>query len=182
MLEPRAETLWDIEIEKENRENHKNVDRRRRQVQTIDNNNILPSIASSPVLLASLNNTNSSIDLVFILNVRESEAFPPLLTETDVQCVESKMAQLGTFPMDFVDWPKGFLKECLKNRLQQYGQQQDLQSQKAAYETQITIVRLSITCTCNDLNPKREACSAFKGIKEQKWPEYMGTQLDGSYN
>ncbi|KAG5682233.1 hypothetical protein PVAND_011598 [Polypedilum vanderplanki] len=182
LLEPRPETLWDIEIEKENRENHKNLDRKRRQTQSIDNNNILPSIASTPVLLASLNNTNSSIDIVFVLNVRESEAFPPLLTETDVQCVESKMAQLGNFPSDIVDWQKGFLKECLKNRFQQYGQQQDLQSQKAAYETQITIVRLSITCTCNELNPKREICSTFKGLKEQRWPEYMGPQLDGSYN
>lgn len=180
MLEPRPETLWDIEIEKENRENHKNGNRRRRDQSTIVNENILPAVSSTGVLVESLNKTNDTIDFVFILNVRESEAFPPLLTPADVQCVEDKMAALGNYPSDILDWQKGFLKECLKNRL--YDQQPDITVQKSAYETQITIVRLSITCTCNDLNSSKEECSTFNNIQYQKWPEYMGVQLDGSYN
>lgn len=180
MLEPRPETLWDIEIEKENDE--KNPTRRRRR-EAINNENILPSIASTGVLLESLNKTNSSIDFVFVLNIRESEAFPPLLTQEDLNCVESKMAALGSFQSDIVDWQKGFLKECLKSRLSvTFNQQLQDTSHFPAYETQISIVRISISCTCNDLNEKREVCSTFKNIKEQKWPEFMGTQLDGSYN
>lgn len=186
MLEPRAETLWDIEIEKENDE--KSPTRRRRRREVINNENILPSIAATGVLVESLNKTtNSSIDFVFVLNIRESEAFPPLLTQDDINCVEAKMAALGSYQSDVIDWQKGFLKECLKNRLSAtFNQQlQETSSSSAhlpAYETQISIVRISISCTCNDLNEKREVCSTFKNIKEQKWPEYMGVQLDGSYN
>lgn len=184
MLEARAETLWDIEIEKENSENQKNQNRRRRRRETINNENILPSIASTGVLAESLNKTNNTIDFIFVLNVRESEAFPPLLTQDDVNCVEAKMAALANFPSDVIDWQKGFLKECLKARLSATLSQQsyDASTHFPAYETQISIVRISISCTCNDLNPNREVCSTFKNIKEQKWPEYMGVQLDGSYN
>lgn len=180
MLEARPETLWDIEIEKENYENMKNINRRRRR-EVINNDNILPSIASTGVLVETFNKTNSTIDFVFILNVRQSEAFPPLLTQEDINCVERKMADLGNFPSDVIDWQKGFLKECLKNRLSTTFNQQ-VQDSLPAYETQISIVRISISCTCNQLNEKREVCSTFKNIKEQKWPEYMGSQLDGSYN
>lgn len=179
MMEPRAETLWDIEIEKENVENHKN--RKRRSSQLL-NENVLPAVSSTGVLVESLNKTNSSIDFVFILNVRESEAFPPLLLQSDVQCVEEKMAALGSFQQasEIIEWQKNFLKECLKNRLINV-QQPEATPQRPAYETQITVIRLSITCTCNDLNPQREVCSTFKNINEQRWTEYMGNQLDGTY-
>lgn len=182
MVEPRAETLWDIEIEKENDENNKNGNRKRRASQLL-NQNILPSISSTGVLVESLNKTNSTIDFVFILNARESEAFPPLLLQSDVQCVEEKMATLGSFPQanEIIEWQKNFLKECLKSRLINMQSQEPAQP-RPAYETQITIVRLSITCTCNDLNPEKEVCSSFKNIKQQKWTEYMGNQLDGTYS
>lgn len=182
MVDARPETLWDIEIEKENDE--KNPTRRRRRREAINNENILPSIASTGVLVESLNKTtNTTIDFVFVLNIRESEAFPPLLTQDDINCVEGKMAALGSFQSDVIDWQKGFLKECLKNRLSAtFNQQLQDTSHYPAYETQISIVRISISCTCNDLNEKREVCSTFKNIKEQKWSEYMGMQLDGSYN
>lgn len=178
--EPRAETLWDMEIEKEDIENNKN--RQRRDAQLL-NQNILPSISSTGVLVESLNKTNSTIDFVFVLNVRESESFPPLLLQSDVQCVEEKMAALGSFPQAsvVVEWQKNFLKECLKNRLLSL-QESEPATPKLAYETQITVVRLSISCTCNELNPKREVCSTFKPIKEQKWTEYMGNQLDGTFS
>lgn len=182
MLEARAETLWDIEIEKENNENEKNINKRRRR-ETINNENILPSIASTGVLSQSLNKANSTIDFIFVLNVRESEAYPPLLTQDDVNCVETKMAAIANFPSDVIDWQKGFLTECLKARLATFNQQlQDTSPHFPAYETQISIVRLSISCTCNELDEKREICSSLKSIKEQKWPEYMGVQLDGAYN
>lgn len=182
MVEPRVETLWDIEIEKENDDNTKNINRRRRATQLL-NQNVLPSISSTGVLVESLNKTNSTIDFVFVLNVRESEAFPPLLLQSDVQCVEEKMAALGSFPQanEIIEWQKNFLKECLKSRLISL-QSQDPQPQKPAYETQITIIRLSIACTCNEVNPKTEVCSTFKDINQQRWTEYMGNQLDGTYS
>lgn len=180
MVEPRAETLWDIEIEKENVENNKN--RNRRDAQLL-NQNMLPSISSTGVLVESLNKTNNTIDLVFILNVRESETFPPLLLQSDVQCVDEKLATLGGFPQasEILDWQKNFLKDCLKSRLMSI-QQDEPVPQQQAYETQITVVRLSITCNCNELNLKKEVCSTFKNIKQQKWTEYMGNQLDGTYS
>lgn len=178
MVEPRAETLWDIEIEKENDENHKI--RRRRSSQLL-NQNVLPSVSSSGVLVDSLNKTNSTIDFVFVLNVRESESFPPLLLQSDVQCVEEKMTALGSFQQanELIEWQKNFLKDCLKERLKNLQPQES--QPKLAYETQITIIRLSITCTCNEINPSKEVCSSFKGIKDQRWTEYMGNQLDGTY-
>lgn len=190
VFEPRAETLWDIEIEKENTENHKNeIRRRRRRDDSINNKNILPAISSTGVLLQSLfNKSSNSIDFVFVLNVRESEAYPPLLTQPDIQCAEDKMALLGggvgnVYQNDGIDWKGNFLKECINNRIsydQQQQQGSDSFQQKPAYETQITIVRLSISCTCNDLNPKKEICSSF--ASKQKWMEYMGNQLDGTFN
>jgi hypothetical protein len=180
MVESRAETLWDIEIEKENNENRK---LRRRRSAPLLNQNILPSVSSTGVLVESLNKTNSTIDFVFLLNVRESESFPPLLLQSDVQCVEEKMSALGAFPQpsEIIEWQKNFLKDCLKSRLLNT-QFQDPLPPKLAYETQITIIRLSITCTCNDINPKKEVCSTFRNIKDQRWTEYMGNQLDGTYS
>lgn len=182
MVEPRAETLWDIEIEKENVENHKNENRRRRDAQLL-NQNVLPAVSSTGVLLESLNKTNSTIDFAFVLNVRESETYPPLLLQSDVQCVEEKLGSLGAFPQasEMIEWQKKFLKDCLTNRLSSI-QQPEIITRKQAYETQITIIRLSITCTCNELNPQREVCSTFKNINQQKWTEYMGNQLDGTYS
>lgn len=183
MVEPRAETLWDIEIEKENDENNKNGNRKRRASQLL-NQNVLPSVSSTGVLVESLSKSNSTIDFVFILNVRESESFPPLLLQTDVQCVEEKMAALGSFPQanEIVEWQKNFLKECLKSRLINNLPDPLPLPQKPAYETQITIIRLSITCTCTEINPQKEVCSTFKNINQQKWTEYMGNQLDGTYS
>lgn len=182
MVEPRAETLWDIEIEKENVENHKNGNRKRRSSQLL-NQQVLPSVSSTGVLVESLNKTNTMIDFVFLLNVRESESFPPLLLQSDIQCVEEKMSALGGFPQasEIVEWQKNFLKDCLKSRLMSFQQPEQL-SPRPAYETQITIIRLSISCTCNELNPEREVCSTFKNINQQKWTEYMGNQLDGTYS
>lgn len=179
--ELRPETLWDIEIEKENIENRRVGSRRRRDAQI--NQNVLPAVSSTGVLVETLNKSSTnSIDFVFVLNVRESEKFPPLLLQSDLQCVEERMASFRSFPPDIelIDIQKNVLKECLKSRLI------DLQSNepspsRPSYETQITIVRLSISCTCDNLNPQREVCSTFKNLKQQKWTEFMGNQLDGTY-
>lgn len=186
LVDPRRETLWDIEIEKENDENQKNINRKRRDVQL--NQNVLPAVSSTGVLVESLNRSAvNSIDFVFVLNVRESETFPPLLLPSDLRCVEERMASLSSFPaeIELIEIQKNVLKECLKNRLINSDMMSpDYQSSTASrpsYETQITIVRISISCTCNDLNPLSEVCSTFKGLKDQRWSEFMGNQLDGTY-
>lgn len=185
-MDSRPETLWDIEIEKENDENIENkkpVKRKRRDVPV--NQNVLPAVSSTGLLVESLNKTSlNSIDFVFVLNVRESETFPPLLLQSDLQCVEERIATLGAaYPpdLDLIDIQKNVLKDCLKSRLINMEMSESLLSSRPSYETQITIVRLSISCTCNDLNPAYEVCSTFKSMDEQKWKEYMGNQLDGTY-
>ena len=52
----------------------------------------LASISSTGVLMKSLNNTRSSIDFAFVLNIRESEGYPPLFTPQDLNCVEEKIS------------------------------------------------------------------------------------------
>lgn len=53
--------------------------------------NILPTIASTGVLLKSLDNTSLSLDIVFILTVRESDVYPPLFRPEDITCIEEKL-------------------------------------------------------------------------------------------
>lgn len=52
----------------------------------------LAAISSTGVLLKSLHELKSSIDFAFVLNVRESEAYPPLYQPQDLNCVEEKMS------------------------------------------------------------------------------------------
>lgn len=52
----------------------------------------LASISSTGVLLKALGNATSSLDFVFVLNIRESEAFPPLFSPQDLNCVEEKIS------------------------------------------------------------------------------------------
>lgn len=75
---------------------------RQRRQSAVD---FLPTVASTGVLVAPLpllanatgggpNGTAncSSVDLMFVLNVRESETMPPLLLPADMACVEEKLA------------------------------------------------------------------------------------------
>lgn len=71
--------------------------RRRRQspdlIQIPNNQNLLAQISSTGVLLKSLNvKAQSTLDFVFVLNVRESELYPPLITAEDMKCLEDKLA------------------------------------------------------------------------------------------
>lgn len=102
----RPETLWDLELEKEKEEQIKQADkalsassdedsgRRRRQLPDFNipnNQNLLAFISSTGVLVKTLDQTASTLDFVFILNVRESELYPPLLLAEDLKCVEDKI-------------------------------------------------------------------------------------------
>lgn len=101
----KAETLWDIELEKENeeQENHNNNEMRsssdeesRKRRDILDfaiptNQNLLAQISSTGVLLKSVDKTDSTLDLVFLLNVRESELYPPLFLAEDIKCLEEKL-------------------------------------------------------------------------------------------
>lgn len=106
----RAETLWDLELEKENEDQLKEEQqpmnpsdaedsgRKRRQTSDINipnNQNLLAQISSTGVLLKPLEanaQSTSTLDFVFVLNVRESEVYPPLLLAEDLKCLEDKMA------------------------------------------------------------------------------------------
>lgn len=103
----KAETLWDLELEKENEDqmkeaeqminpsSHEDSGRRRRQSPDLNipnNQNLLAQISSTGVLLKSLDTAQSTLDIVFVLNVRESELYPPLLLAEDLKCLEAKLA------------------------------------------------------------------------------------------
>lgn len=113
-------SLWDLEREKEERdamkkqqeqqqineilensENQENTMEQKRRKRREDNENgidsnnddwFLASISSTGVLMQSLNKTRSSIDFAFVLNIRESEAYPPLFKPQDLNCVEEKIS------------------------------------------------------------------------------------------
>lgn len=83
----RPESLWDLELEKEEYEAY----RFKRQTKDQFNADVLPAISTTGILLPPMNQTTSAIDFVFVMNVRESERYPPLLLKEDVLCVEEKM-------------------------------------------------------------------------------------------
>lgn len=106
----KAETLWDLEMEKENADQMKEAEhvnndeenvRKRRQSSDLNiptNQNLLAQVSSTGVLLKSLDTTQSRLDFVFVLNVRESELYPPLLLAEDLKCLEDK---LGVYKDEF---------------------------------------------------------------------------------
>lgn len=103
----RAETLWDLELEKENEDqmneaqqlmpqtSDEDSGRKRRQSPDLNipnNQNLLAQISSTGVLLKPLGTAQSTLDFAFVLNVRESELYPPLLLAEDLRCLEEKIA------------------------------------------------------------------------------------------
>lgn len=52
----------------------------------------LASISSTGVLLKALGNVSSSLNFAFVLNIRESEVYPPLFSPQDLSCVEEKIS------------------------------------------------------------------------------------------
>ncbi|XP_065355073.1 uncharacterized protein LOC135949436 [Calliphora vicina] len=135
----------------------------------------LASISSTGVLMKSLNNTRSSIDFAFVLNIRESEAYPPLFKPQDLNCVEEKISAYKSYTMDNQRaLRKQFLKQCLNERLV------NINPDLPKYESQLVVTRLSITCTCRSLQAG-EVCSELDDIKQQKWTEFMGNDGNGFY-
>uniref|UniRef100_A0A182PD56 FAM234A/B beta-propeller domain-containing protein n=1 Tax=Anopheles epiroticus TaxID=199890 RepID=A0A182PD56_9DIPT len=166
----------------------------------LPNENILPSIASTGVLLKSIPNPTSStttvsstgttstttaspsrstptLDYVFVMNIRESEQYPPLFLDSDLSCIQEKMQAYRTYRNeDTVQLEKKFFAQCLKARLP------DLGPQYPRYETQIIVTRLEIGCACSaDLNPAREVCSRLHSYDQQRWTQYMGNEGNGRY-
>lgn len=100
-----------------NTNNDEDSGRRRRQSSELNipnNQNLLAQITSTGVLLKPLDAAESTLDFVFVnklyyllinsfckpifdlfcgqvLNVRESEIYPPLLTAEDLKCLEGKL-------------------------------------------------------------------------------------------
>lgn len=154
----------------------------------------LASISSTGVVLKALGNATSSLDFVFVLNIRESEAFPPLFSPQDLNCVEEKISayksewklivenkfKLNTFSMlgytadNLRVLRKQFLKQCLSERLV------DVDPALPKYESQLIITRIGITCTCRSLQPG-EVCSELDHIDAQRWTEFMGNEGNGFY-
>ncbi|XP_012162014.1 uncharacterized protein LOC101461950 [Ceratitis capitata] len=197
--------LWDLEVEKEEQdaiERSKNCDystnpdslRRRRdtaaQAESDDNMEttsdgppnigesdewFLASISSTGVLLKSLNGTRSSVDFAFVLNIRESETYPPLFLPQDLSCVEEKISAYKSYTEDNLRiLRKQFLKQCLSDRLV------DVTPQVPKYESQIIVTRIGITCTCSWL-PSHMICSELDDIQTQRWTGYMGNDGHGYY-
>lgn len=141
----------------------------------------------------------SSIDFVFVLNVRESEAYPPLFLPEDLACVEDKLSayrsmtvkfsfvMLSKFflpsmrisltdfpPDDLIDLEKKILKQCLMSRIHK------IVPTQPKFESQTVVTRISISCKCGSLQPG-EICSKLNNIDNQKWTGFMGNNRNGLY-
>uniref|UniRef100_A0A182QQ69 FAM234A/B beta-propeller domain-containing protein n=1 Tax=Anopheles farauti TaxID=69004 RepID=A0A182QQ69_9DIPT len=162
-----------------------------KQPTALPNENILPSIASTGVLLKSVGGSGTgtaapptttttgspTIDYVFVMNIRESERYPPLFLDTDLSCIQEKLQAYRTYRNeDMLQLEKKFFAQCLKARLP------DLTPQYQRFETQIIITRVEIGCACSaDLNPAREVCSKLHTYDQQRWTQYMGNEGNGRY-
>ncbi|XP_052888389.1 uncharacterized protein LOC128296904 [Anopheles moucheti] len=160
-------------------------------VSPLPNENILPSIASTGVLLKSITGSTTAtpvaftialtvtptIDYVFVMNIRESEQYPPLFLDSDLSCIQEKMQAYRTYRNeDMVQLEKKFFAQCLKARLP------NLTPQYPRFETQIIVTRLEIGCGCSaELNPAREVCSKLHSYDQQRWTQYMGNEGNGRY-
>lgn len=157
--------------------------RRRRRQSSIDmpliNQNLLAFITSPGVLLAPLDNSNkvgtSTLDFVFILNVRESELYPPLLMAEDLKCVQERLTNYAAeFTANLQAIETKLLKECLSERLP------NLTPHKTQFESQIVVTHISIACTCDSMKTG-EKCSTLNRIDKQQWTEFMGNSNNGIY-
>ncbi|SPP83734.1 uncharacterized protein LOC117586183 [Drosophila guanche] len=135
----------------------------------------LASISSTGVLLKALGNASSSLDFAFVLNIRESEAYPPLFSPQDLSCVEEKISAYKSYTIDNLRvLRKQFLKQCLSERLV------DSEPALPKFESQLIVTRIGITCTCRSLQPG-EVCSELDPLDAQHWTEFMGNHGHGYY-
>lgn len=144
------------------------------------NQNLLAFITSPGVLLAPMDNGSqidgsSKLDFVFILNVRESELYPPLLMAEDLKCVQDRLNSYAVeFTANLQAIETKLLKECLNERLP------NLVPHKTQFESQIVVTRISMTCTCDPMKAG-EKCSTLNRIDKQQWTEFMGNLNNGIY-
>ncbi|KAH8374869.1 hypothetical protein KR200_007796, partial [Drosophila serrata] len=196
-------SLWDLELDNEAREqaadgtaeerSKMTLRRRRREGESVsgattsageettggDDPNgpdwYLASISSTGVLLKALGNASSSLDFAFVLNIRESEAYPPLFSPQDLSCVEEKISAYKSYTIDNLRvLRKQFLKQCLSERLV------DAEPALPKFESQLVVTRIGITCTCRTLRPG-EVCSELDPLEGQRWREFMGNSGHGFY-
>ncbi|KAH8273187.1 hypothetical protein KR018_011466 [Drosophila ironensis] len=192
-------SLWDLELDNEAREQaadaeSKKQKRRRRKRRDLasggtsttasagedatvggDGDWYLSSISSTGVLLKALGNASSSLDFAFVLNIRESEAYPPLFSPQDLSCVEEQVSAYKSISVENLrDLRKQFLKQCLRERLV------DAEPALPKYESQLVVTRIGITCSCRSLRPG-EVCSELDPLEGQRWTEFMGNSGNGFY-
>ncbi|XP_043651265.1 uncharacterized protein LOC122618774 isoform X1 [Drosophila teissieri] len=193
-------SLWDLELDNEAREraadaqedNKKQKRRRKRRERAFGTTTTaaeetaggddstgadwyLASISSTGVLLKALGNVSSSLDFAFVLNIRESEAYPPLFSPQDLSCVEEKVSAYKSYTIDNLRvLRKQFLKQCLSERLV------DAEPALPKFESQLVVTRIGITCTCRSLRPG-EVCSELDPAEAQRWTEFMGNSGHGFY-
>ncbi|XP_067628108.1 uncharacterized protein [Eurosta solidaginis] len=134
----------------------------------------LASISSTGVLLKSLNGIRSTVDFAFVLNIRESETYPPLFLPQDLNCVEEKISAYKSTLDNLRILRKQFLKQCLSDRLV------NVTPHVPLYESQLIVTRIGITCTCRALQTG-EVCSELDDMQMQHWTEYMGNGGHGYY-
>ncbi|XP_055389070.1 uncharacterized protein LOC129618328 [Condylostylus longicornis] len=188
--------LWDIELEKEEeealKESHKYEYSLRQRRQNLEQETepsvmgtfkeesdlFLASISSTGVLVDSLDkSSNSTIDYAFVINVRESETYPPLLLQEDINCIEEKMSSYNTISnADLQQIQKQVLEQCLKSRLGT----ENIQPGIPRYESQVVVIKISIACSCHNLQPG-EICSKLEKADQQKWTQFMGNYENGFY-
>ncbi|XP_044315081.1 uncharacterized protein LOC108040081 [Drosophila rhopaloa] len=193
-------SLWDLELDNEAREQaadaqegNKKQRRRRKRRESASGTTTaagedsiggeessgadwyLASISSTGVLLKALGNASSSLDFAFVLNIRESEAYPPLFSLHDLSCVEEKISAYKSYTIDNLHvLRKQFLKQCLSERLV------DAEPALPKFESQLVVTRIGITCTCRSLQPG-EVCSELDPVDSQRWTEFMGNSGHGFY-
>ncbi|XP_017007303.2 uncharacterized protein [Drosophila takahashii] len=191
-------SLWDLELDNEAREqavdaqegNKKQRRRRRKRRESAAGSTTaagedsedssgadwyLASISSTGVLLKALGNASSSLDFAFVLNIRESEAYPPLFSPQDLSCVEEKISAYKSYTIDNLRvLRKQFLKQCLSERLV------DAEPALPKFESQLVVTRIGIECTCRSLRPG-EVCSELDPLESQRWTEFMGNSGHGFY-
>lgn len=118
--------------------------------------------------------------MIFILNVRESELFPPLLLAQDIQCVQRRLSEyqsdisMAYEKSNLAVMEKIYLKQCIEQRLP------NLSPHETKFIPQIIVTRISIQCTCDPLKTG-EKCSTLNGIDRQKWTEFMGNLNNGVF-
>lgn len=160
--------------------------KRRNRETSIDtsllNQNLLAITTAPGALLSPIDKKlSSTIDSAFILNVRESELYPPLVLANDIICAKKILSNNKNYftnkfdKLPFQILERNALKKCIEQRLP------NLSLHQNKFEPQIVVTRLSITCKCDEMKKTDEKCSTLHKIDKQKWTEFMGNLNNGVF-